>query len=153
MVAAPFSSCIPVCAWEKGQSTCLGQAIAFFSRLGRVHMHAMDGWRTKRSAHSPPPAPVRKAKRPVGQPKKRALVLEDPDDWVVREAPTPTKLSCSPPDVEVASITTPSEPVKTPIARLPVKPVDPKPGLSLAELLMKYPPLSIRQADDPDGWL
>eukprot|EP00966_Prymnesium_polylepis_P085480 1979136-Prymnesium_polylepis.1 len=64
-----------------------------FSRLGRVHMHAMDGWRTKRTARSPPPAPVRKVKRPTGRPKERALVLDDPDDWVVREAPAPTKLS------------------------------------------------------------
>ena len=81
------------------------------------------------------------------------LVLEDPDDWVVREAPAPAKLSCSLPDVEVASITTPSEPVNTPIATPPVKPVASKPCLSLAEIMRKYPPLSIRQADDPDGWL
>ena len=148
MVTAPFSSCIPVRSADLSWS---GDRI--FSRLGRVPMHAMDGWRTKRSARSPPPAPLRKAKRPVGKPKERMLVLDDPEDWVVREAPAPAKLSCSPPDVEVASITTPSEPVNTPIARPPVKPVALKPGLSLAELIRKYPSLSIRQADDPDGWL
>ena len=65
------------------------------------------------------------------------LVLEDPDEWVVREASAPTKLSCSPPDVEVASITAPSEPVDTPVARLAVKPVAQTHGLSLDQMVKK----------------
>ena len=113
----------------------------------------MDGWKTKRTARSPPPAPLRKVKRPVAKPKQRKLVLEDPDEWVVREATAPAKLRCSPPDVEVASITAPSEPVETPVARPAVKSGDPTPGLSLDEMVKKYPPLSIRPADDVDGWL
>ena len=113
----------------------------------------MDGWRTKRTARSPPPAPVRKAKRPLRKPKDRILVLEDPDDWVMREATAPAKLSCSPPNVEVASITAPSEPVDMPVARPAVKPVALTPGLSLDEMVKKYPPLSIRPADDVDGLL
>ena len=91
------------------------------------------------------------------------LVLEDPDEWVVREASAPTKLTCCPPDVEVASITAQTEPVVAaseakpvdttaqPVQEAPAMAAEPFPCPWLADLIAKYPPLRVK-ATEPDDW-
>jgi hypothetical protein len=101
-----------------------------------------DQWRERK--RSAPSAPVRPTKRPARTPKPRALLLDDPDDWIVKDAPAPSKLTCSPPDVEVSAITTKTaSELKAPTATV---------GLTMEELLVKYPPLSIRPANPEDDW-
>ena len=110
----------------------------------------MNGeWRTKRSAQAPA-APLRPSKRPFARPKARVLDMDDFDDWPVREASFPVKLTCSPLDVDSASLTSASsQSIEAPSV---AKPMASKP-VPFEELVRKYPPLSVKPANEDDGWL